>query len=196
MLWIGVTPGLSFLHNNALYSLNESEWQVFSNEELLGSSMVLTIVSDSYGELWIGTDDGLLHRNVSDWISYPKSLLSDQVIGGGIATMGISSDNTIWLIPKLSKRLVEFDGADFYVHTIPKIMYWEGVFEVDINGVWLGGGENEKIEFTSALAYFDGITWTYFSNLPFKMVFNIFRVSDESLMIQTVFGIYLYTPQQ
>jgi ligand-binding sensor domain-containing protein len=195
ILWIGVSPGLSFIHNNALYSLNEGKWQAFPNEDLLGSSMVQTIVSDSVGEIWLGAENGLVHLNGNDWISFPASMFWDELACGGIATMEIASDNHIWLITRCGKRLVRFDGINYVDYTIPTFMSWEGVFEVDSNKVWIGGGENDRIEFTSALAYFDGMTWTYFEDLPFDMVFNIFRLSNESLLIEAVTGLYLYTPQ-
>lgn len=79
-----------------VYKFNGEKWTVFTIEDGIPSSMVLSILEDKSGNIWIGTDKGIARYNGEYW-SKVYSLSGY----GNITELFEDSKGNIWCVPEL-----------------------------------------------------------------------------------------------
>ena len=120
-----------------LIQYNQNNWILFdSTNSDIPKISLNSIVSDSEGNIWIGTDEGLLKYDKSNWYLYTTSnseLPSNQIFALAL------QNNILWI--GTQNGLAKFDGSSWSVYNtnnsgLPYNFVYSIAFEN--NFVWIG----------------------------------------------------------
>jgi ligand-binding sensor domain-containing protein len=173
-----------------LIQYNQNNWILFdSTNSDIPKISLNSIVSDSEGNIWIGTDEGLLKYDKSNWYLYTTSnseLPSNQIFALEL------QNNILWI--GTQNGLAKFDGSSWSVYNtnnsgLPYNFVYSIAFEN--NFVWIGTA-------VGGLAKYDNNNnnWTVFnksnSGLPHNKVKSITVDSKGRKWIGTWGGLAMF----
>jgi DNA-binding NtrC family response regulator/ligand-binding sensor domain-containing protein len=163
-----------------------------------GVSGYSRLMLDKAGNLWVGTNDGILKYDGADWTMYREEILHEEVVGGikvktaGIMSIYEDSQGNLWF--GFYGGLVRFDGTGwkiFYLEEKYKNSF-ECISEDNQGNLWLGSAYPSFIlGLGTGAVVFDGVN--AFSNttengLPQNRVSALFRDREGNLWIGTEGG--------
>lgn len=136
------------------WNLRDSSYTRFSVEDGIGTRDIRCIARDSVGNVWFGTESGLLRYDGRAWTSIPLPPLT----GGTYAVnaLAVDRENHLWLGGRFGA--IHYDGSTWTVHGEAGQV---NAITVDAEGgVWFAGSAGDMSYY--ALSYYDGIVWEYY----------------------------------
>jgi len=172
-------------HGLVIYETGSGNHLVCGRDEGLANSALLTILPDSEGNIWLGSDGGGLTRiRPRSFMSYGDAEGLDQTVVN--AVVEISPGNL--LVGTHGGGVVPFDGSRFgapWQIGVLNERSWVQALEVSDDGaIWLG-------TYGDGLVYLKGDDYLNFRwrDIPARHVYSLFWDSRELLWIGTERGI-------
>jgi len=142
---------------------------------------VKSIAIDNSGNKWIGTVNGLVKYDNTNWTVYNTS--NSAIANNDIESVGVDTiTNNIWVASfdsgALKYYLSKFDGTNWTNYTVHDSIVNIKCITIDKNSnVWIGSDVGSFLNDRGGLFKFDGSTWTrYFvgnSGLPNNDVYDV-----------------------
>jgi len=186
-VWLGTTE--------YLYKSNED----FTKVERIRSMMVVDLMIDKEGILWIGKDDGMLLYDKGEFIEYNDYVgRKSKASTVSIKTLGQDSKGNIWIgskkeglcmMNKENRSEIWYTSAEFDNSSISGD-YIRGIHEDTYGAIWVttrGSGLNR---FNWSDSTFKRLTIK--NGLPSNTLFGILEDSSKNLWISTYNGICKY----
>ena len=121
------------------------------------NNVALNIISDTLGNEWIGTSEGILKFDGNSWKKYNSSDWKFE--DDHVDDLALESQNNLWFI--INSTLVKFDGTTWTKFITPKTC-WESILKIDMREIkWIG---NRDYEDGLGLLKFDGNVWTIYDS--------------------------------
>ncbi len=178
----------------AVTDYDQDIWQYFSTLEGIGSALLTEIVQDSWGRLWIGTDDKGLCVIEANGTPFLKN---DDDLGQGLSTTDGLESQTVSTVAE------DMDGV-MWIGTPKGLNYWfdgsvgirYNVINDNINKIMVDSRNNKWIGTSGGMSMLesDGYTWTHYSTSNSPVVADnviCFAINDKSgeLFIGTTYGL-------
>jgi hypothetical protein len=193
VLWLGCGDDITWQSNFTKF--DGTNWTYYDTKNSnISDNQINEIEIDSYGNKWIGTNNGL---SKFDGITFTNFTTKNSKINGNIVSkVAIDKLDNKWIVTE--SGLSKFDGSSWmnYDSTNSTISTLEKItaLESDMNGnIWIGTNtNNEKSDNYSFLHKFDGVKWTKNSLLKNIFISKINFDSKGIKWIGTNNGIYKF----
>lgn len=152
-LWLAASGGL--VH----WNLDDSSCTKYTPFDGLAGLWLKTLVVDSTGVLWMGTDgSGVSRFDGSKWTTYTKAdgLPSDRVF-----SMVVDSDNNKWF--GTTKGLAKYDGENWTVYSED-----DGLLGHDIRALVLDKSKILWVGTNVGISTFDGFDWNFVDSVSVR----------------------------
>lgn len=177
---VGTAGGLLIYYNRA------TAWKRYRIEEGLASNKIYSLLVDSSGILWVGTDDGLSRYNGKVWKTYKKK---DGLADNLIHSIFEDSNKTLWF--GTDNGLTEYDGKSWKTYSTSDGLSGNVVLSIieDNSKILWFGTDN-------GLTRYDRKRWNRYyetDGLAGNTVFSLFVDSSGTLWVGTSNGLSRYT---
>jgi len=176
---VGTSGGL------VIYYARATAWKRYKREDGLASIKIYSLLVDTSGILWVGTDDGLSRYNGQEWKTYTKR---DGLSGNQIHS--IFEDSNKWLWFGTDTGLTKYDGKTWKTYSVSDGLSGNSVFSIveDKSKIlWFGTD--------SGLTKFDRKIWKRYyerDGLAGNTVFAVFVDKFKTLWVGTHQGLSKY----
>lgn len=174
-LWVGTTRGL--------WRFYENRWALYTMFEGLPSNHITALCAGPYGELAVGTDNGVVLFTNGDWVIRTDStsqLESDYITSLAFGTNGIIYAGTNAGLVKIDKELLTvYDTSD-------------GLLSRDVRALFTDSGDRLWIGGPDGLTIFDNVKWQRYK-FPNSLVTSFAQQNDRTIWIGTDKGAISYT---
>lgn len=160
-------------------------------ETTLPSEEISSLISDSYGHLWAGTDSGLHKFDGMYWESYidhpGRYALIDE--------LAIDQENRIWSI-SLFEGLQVIDNGKVETIDVAQYSPWSLLATDNTGQVWIGNLSNHEIAPLGIEGIGKGIPWVNTSGSNKLEIRNIAFDSDGNMWVGYIGGIQMFDGEQ
>ena len=185
-----------FLSPGSYYSMGSDDIR-FNVLSSYNHSSPKSITKDSYGFLWVGTDDGLLKYDGYTYTKYINSQKDTSSISNSyIRSLLLDSSGRLWVATKSGLNLYDYKADKFKVYNFGENEknYIYEVFESSDNSIWIGTGDGlkrldkNKDTFTSYLIYTDqkdrnnniGTVRTFYQDIDDNFIETVNMMRNDS----------------
>lgn len=168
----------------------------YSLEEGLPQSEVFSLIQDSKGNLWLGTNGGGLSRfNGKEFFSYTKK---DGLADNNIRSLLQDSGGNIWIGSSIG--LTRFNGVSFRNYTpkdsLPIAVYTQ-IVESEKGIIWAYGfTDNNRILMYKKKDRFHNFGTDHPELITNNQIFSIYVDSEDIVYITTQNGLYTYSNEK
>lgn len=150
---------LALCAGNSFFTTAQSVWQVFdtSNSGIPNNTIQATLI-DSMGNLWVGTDNGLVMYDGSNWTEYNTG--NSDIPSNVIRSLNVDYDGDLW-VGTFDDGVAEFDGTNWTTYHIGN----SGIVDNYVRAIAFDVHNNPFFGTSGGLVYYDFSTWTYWNNM-------------------------------
>lgn len=138
-------------YEDAIDPYTTGEWKTFTTRDGIGGAEIWTMLSDSKGNLWIGTlDNGVSQYNGKDWIIWNTS---DGLIDNGVLAIEEDVNGDLWF--GTFNGFSIFNGSEFqnYLGTDGNTWQVRALKQAKNGSMWIGTWGYGFFEITSDYLY-------------------------------------------
>ena len=200
-MWVGLyQKGILFIPATGKIFRNYG-FNPFHPEQSIGMDCVISIIEDSYGDVWVGTDgDGVYRINNSNQdISHFSTTTQPQIPGNAITALFEDKDKNIWFgtyvngMFRYNRKTNQFDSFSPYNHVTTFVQDKNGIFWIGMNGGGICRFDMDKKTVKQYL-YKGNLDWK--NQLPSNWVYSMLMNETGKIWIGTSNGISLFDPEK
>lgn len=164
---------------------HNTTFQFLDVDDGLSQNSVVDIIQDSYGFIWIATQDGLNRYDGKNFVYFEKYF--NDITKFDYSKLGrlyVDEDDKLWLT--LSNGSLEYmdpNTNDFRL--VPEIPEASCLLQVDVDTHWIGTFGSGLFNLVNGNTQFD-------KRIPPQSIYNIRKFSDGKIGIAAERGFYLY----
>jgi len=174
-LWVGTTKGL--------WRYSEKKWVRYTMLDGLPSNVITCLSPGPYGELAIGTDNGVALFKDGEWsikTDSTSNLPSNNIKAVQFGFNGVVYAGTEHGLIKIDKKITVYDTADGLLSQDVRALF----FDSD-ERLWIGGPEGATV--------FNNTSWKRYQ-FPGSVVSSFAEQNNKSIWMGTDKGAISYTP--
>ena len=174
----------------------------FHPSQSIGMNCVISVIEDSYGDVWLGTDgDGVYRINHLDQsISHFSTTTQPRIPGNVITALFEDKDKNIWLgtyvngMFRYNRKTAQFDPPTPYNHVTTFVQDKNGTLWIGMNGSGIChlDADNKK----TAKQYLHENNQDWKNQLPSNWVYNMLMDTTGKIWIGTSNSISLFDPEK
>lgn len=143
------------------------KWTTYNDSSrILHLDYINVVISDSVGNIWIGTDGfGISKFDGTNWVKYNSS--NSGLINNHVNSIVIDGNGNKW-IGTDSHGISKFDGTNWTTYDVSN----SGLTYNEINNIIIDGSGNPWIGTTHGISKFDGTNWTSYNTSNSGLINN------------------------
>jgi ligand-binding sensor domain-containing protein len=153
--------GLLFVSKTTISQTNPV-WEIFNmSNSQIPDNTIRCLQTDSLGNLWVGTDNGLAYYNNGSWQVFTET--NSGLADNYVRAVTVDTNNALWVGTTLG-GVQKFDGTTWTTYNTTN----SGIADNFIRTITIDKNNHKWIGTVEGLVYFDDVNWTTWqmSNSP------------------------------